>query len=157
MKRENLEPMELNEENVDLLFDRCFAPEGNAEDQDNFVAVSPFSEELGYDEDSPMVFFRKETALKNKNNILYLLGQLKDIENKKYLRPDDFYIKADGIKWTEDKEKAMKLIYLTDTAPLDIISIFINLDFSNSAKIIKPIEKTLSPTSEDFEKWYENF
>ena len=157
MNKENLQPMELNEENVDILFERCHAPLGDEGDEVNYVASSPFSEELGYDEDSPMVFFHKKIALENKNNILYLLGQLKDIESKNYLRLDDFYIKKDGSKWTDDPNEAMKLIYLTDIAPLDIISIFINLDFSNSAKIIKPIKETFSPSDPEFKKWFENF
>lgn len=66
-KKENegkFHPLELNEGNVQAIFNRCLATKDD--DRDEFYGSVLFQKALGYDEDSKPVFFNKKRVEQNK-------------------------------------------------------------------------------------------
>lgn len=65
-------PQELNEANVQAIFDRCLAKEGCAETSYSHL----YLKELGYEREDTGIAFDRKIILENRRNIEYLFGQL---------------------------------------------------------------------------------
>lgn len=73
-RRPQFTPLELNEGNVQAIFNRCL----RKEDSKEITRTTLFSRVLGYaPEDEIEIAFDKNVLLENEKNIRYLYGQLK--------------------------------------------------------------------------------
>lgn len=153
IEEQGFRPIELNEGNVQAIFNRCLA---TADDPtDGIYASVLFQQDLGYEEDSKPVFFSKGRLEQNKKNIFYLLGQLRACHDLRYIykvTSTETVYRYDGVKWTSDTVKYMELCHLGEATrgilPFD--------KRSNSASINElDVKPTLSPKDPAFPAWWE--
>ena len=98
IKAEGFHPIDLNEGNVQAIFNRCLTSNDNAP----YLISDVFSPLLGYEAGNARLF-DKEAVLKNKQTIRYLFGQLAGVhEGKKSLTKSDFLMSYRNIRWTEN-------------------------------------------------------
>lgn len=150
-RRPRFTPLELNEGNVQAIFNRCLA---TADDPtDGIYASVLFQQDLGYEENSKPVFFNKSRLEQNKENILYLLGQLKSTYDKKVrVTTADSILRYDGVEWAGETVKVMALYHLGEATR----GIFPFVKQSNTARINDSIVRpTLSPKDPAFPAWWE--
>lgn len=154
-KDDGFHPLELNEGNVQAIFNRCMAKEGTPDDKCFYSIL--FSRLRGYSsDDERMVVFDKEQVSANKKSIEYLYGQLENIHSHiKELQINDAFHSYSGKVWTSNKGILLEFLYLggiNDEHPL--ISIFDSK--TNSTMIdIDTIKPTLSPKDPAFPAWWE--
>ena len=107
-------PQELNEENVQAIFNRCLTYNDDAP----YLISDVFSPLLGYEVGNARLF-DKEAILKNKQTIRYLFGQLAGVhEGKKSLTKSDFLMSYRNTRWTENEKALLDLLYLGGAAKL---------------------------------------
>ena len=147
--------LDLNETNVQAIFNRCIAKEGTPEDQ-CFNSIL-FSRLRGYSPDAErIVVFDREKMLANKNNIQYLYGQLKNVHaGNDTLQINEAFLTYSGTHWTTNKGVLLEFLYLggtNDEHPL--ICIFDSK--TNSTELnMNNITPTLSPKDPAFPAWWE--
>lgn len=138
-------PIDLNEANVQTIFNRCLA----TEDTDIVISVSLFSKEEHEKVDTPITFDKEEIE-KERKNIRYLMGQIKSVhEDLSIMYSTIGTQKYNGEIWTAEPENLMKLLYLARAA--GIMSAF-----GKCLAGLKYIAPTLSPTDPNFAEWYQN-
>lgn len=143
-------PQELNEENVQTIFNRCIAKEGTVESISSIL----YYEELGYKKVDLGVAFDKNALIANRKNIEYLYGQIASVhENKIILKEADFAKTYSGHLWTEDTVSIMQLIYLGNSKAVKLLTLF-NADVGGTT-LYSPIVPTLSPKDPNFPAWWE--
>ena len=101
-------PQELNEANVQAIFNRCLAKEG-----EDFYNVQVVGSELSKNP-SDIVRLSREIMEKNDQNIRYLLGQLKTIHlpDVKAITLQEGFFRYDNHVWTKDLECLFQLYAL---------------------------------------------
>lgn len=151
-KRKAFTPLELNEGNVQAIFNRCLAKEGISEE--NISESILFSRTLGYKpSDEILLNFDKQKLQENKLNIIYLYGQLKTVHQElRRLSIESAFYAYLGKAWTANKAYLLELLYLGCTDEVDLIPPFNAKD--HSAPIIK-VKPTLSPKDPNFPAWWE--
>lgn len=122
---QGFKPLELNEENVQAIFNRCLLKEESKEIERAIL----FSILLGYSEEKELIVeFDKHTLLKNEKNIRYLYGQLSAVhtsENKlQKLSINDLKTNYAGTIWSNSKSSILELLYLGCTATLNLCNPF---------------------------------
>ncbi|EFB74988.1 hypothetical protein [Subdoligranulum variabile] len=143
-------PLELNEGNVQAIFNRCLATKDtpNADVQLTIL----FEKVMGYDEDSKPMAFRKSTVEQNKKNVLYLMGQLNSVhQGSRAITAKESIYRYDGKKWTTETVTIMQLYHLAKTA--DCMAPFVKQ--SNRAMTEPIVTPTLSPKDPEFPAWWE--
>ena len=154
-KANGFNPLDLNEGNVQAIFNRCIAKEGTSDDQ-CFSSIL-FSTLRGYSlEAERRVVFDKERTRANKKNIQYLYGQLKNIHShSEELQINDAFYSYSGKVWTSNKGILLEFLYLgaiNDEHPL--MTIFDSK--TDSAMLITDnLKPTLSPKDPNFPAWWE--
>lgn len=116
--------VDLNEGEVQAVFNRCLAKDGTP--KGNVSGSILFSRTLGYKpEDEVVFYFDKEKLLANKKNIQYLYGQLRSVHQKKEdMCLDDAWYNYSGKRWTTDRACLLYLLYLGCTQETLLISPF---------------------------------
>ena len=148
-------PVDLNEDNVQAIFERCIAREGTPEDQ-CFNSIL-FSRLRGYSPDAErIVVFDREKMLTNKKNIQYLYGQLKNVHaGNDTLQINEAFLTYSGTHWTTNKGVLLEFLYLggtNDEHPL--ICIFDSK--TNSTELnMNNITPTPCPKDPAFPAWWE--
>ena len=146
---------ELNEANVQAIFNRCIAKEGTPEDQ-CFNSIL-FSRLRGYSPDAErIVVFNREKFLANKKNIQYLYGQLKNVHaGNSNLQINEAFLTYSGTHWTANKGVLLEFLYLG--AINDGHSLLAAFDGRTSSTILNTdtITPTLSPKDPAFPAWWE--
>ena len=148
-------PIDLNEGNVQAMFNRCIAKEGTPEDK-CFNSIL-FSRLRGYSPDAErIVVFDREQTIANKKNIQYLYGQLKNVHTQNSdLQINDAFVSYFDKNWTSNKGILLEFLYLGaigDEHPL--ICIFDSK--TNSTELnTNNITPTLSPKDPNFPAWWE--
>ena len=153
-------PIELTEGNVNAIYRRCSASENTA--SDDIVMNYLFLKKAGFENNSGSFYMSKSQLQKNRNEILYLLGQLYDV----HVTEDGFiYLKNCSLNYnklpwfeTSDVDAVQKTIYnlisLGTTAVDDngtpLMSNIIKEKGACAAAYIMP---TFSPTDPKFEEW----
>lgn len=145
--------IDLNEGNIQTIFNRCLA---NAETKEMATSFL-FPVALGYKQGSEKpIHFDKDRLLNNKKNIEYLFGQLHRVHNPNgtyKMSIDDYNTTYDNRHWTTDKATLLKLLYLGVTPEILTISPFMA---DTSLSIIAPaVKPTLSPKDPNFQTWWE--
>ena len=142
-------PLELNEGNVQAIFNRCIATKESKE----LIGPILFSQKNGYPKDSEPVIFDKAQFLKNEKNIDYLFGQLQDVRSSKHeFTPSSVAVDYHGELWTQDSGIILAFLHLGYANHL--FESFVRIPSGDYAYVpfIKP---TLSPKDPDFPEWWE--
>lgn len=149
-KENSFTPLELNEGEVQAIFNRCLATK-DTPNSDVQLSIL-FKKIMGYDEDSKPMAFCKSKIGQNKSNILYLLGQLASVhKGSREITAKESIFRYDEKKWTTDTVTIMKLYHLAEAS--DGISPFMKkYNVANTEPIVKP---TLSPKDPNFPAWWE--
>lgn len=145
-------PIDLNEGNVQAIFNRCLAKEGTP--KENISKSILFSRTMGYNpRDELVINFDKKTLHANKQSIDYLYGQLMLSHQKtETLTIDKAFYNYQGKKWTQNKVHLLELLHLGSTNETDKISIF-NAK-TNTAELNLTQIPTLSPKDPAFPAWW---
>ena len=152
-------PVDLNEDNVQAIFERCIAREGTPEDQ-CFNSIL-FSRLRGYSPDAErIVVFDRENFLANQKYIQYLYGQLKNVHaGNDTLQINEAFLTYSGTHWTANKGVLLEFLYLGATCDGHaLISIFdARTDFGDkpNSAILSAHNPTLSPKDPNFPTWWE--
>lgn len=154
-RRPQFTPLELNEGNVQAIFNRCLAKP----DTENHSEAILFYQRLGYSEkDCVTVYFDKDELLKNKKNFQYLYGQLSAVHTGKakteLLTITDFVTSYSGNKWTGNRLILMKLLYLGASVDVSLVAPF-SKEYGDTTRINPIITPTLSPKDPSFPAWWE--
>lgn len=156
IRREGFKPIDLNDGNVNAIFNKCLALKGSL--RKNCSSSILFPTVGGYREDSEQqIFFDTKTLVSSKKDILYLYGQLRDSHmhsKASYMSIDDAFINYLNRQWTKDNAVLLELLHLGAAESMQVLSPFIKEKNSAifNADIIKP---TLSPKDPNFPAWWE--
>ena len=143
-------PLELNEANVQAIFNRCLATK-DTPNSDVQLSIL-FKKIMGYDNDSDPMAFCKSKIQQNKKNILYLLGQLDSVHRgSRIITAKESIFRYDGTQWATNNAVIGELYHLAEAA--DGIAPFVQ-KYNRSAT--KPsVKPTLSPKDPAFPAWWE--
>lgn len=146
-------PIELNEGNVQSLFEKCLATESTAV----YVESILYQKAFGYEEDSNPIYFDSEKLLNNLKYIRYLYGQLKTTHEHSNTistseqNTDRVMLNYKDEIWTENKGVLLQFFHLG----VGSNTIFpFNLQGSSGFQNVG-IKPTLSPNDPDFSQWWE--
>ena len=149
-------PQELNEENVQAIFNRCLA---EIEDRKTTTLATLFPPELGYEDDpDAQVLFQTDALLQNKKNIEYLYGQLKEVHDETPVRRVsfwDFSVAYSGKPWIQEEQAVLQLLYLGVNYHLLLIEPFWAKNDTSRVFKEKPVKPTLSPKDPAFPAGWE--
>lgn len=141
-------PIDLNEGNVQAIFNRCIA----TKDSVDFIGVTLFTKETGFSENSKQIVFDKKEIFKNKSTIAYLYGQLKDLSYSEVITPSSAAIDYNLKVWTKDIGVILNFLHLGYATKM--FRPFIKTENSTGA-VLLPILPTLSPKDPAFPAWWE--
>ena len=147
--RKKFLPLELNEGNVQVIFNRCIA----TKDSKELTCPILFSQKNGYPKDSEPVMFDKAQILNNGKNIEYLFGQLQDVRSSKHeFTPSSVAVNYHGEFWTQDS--GLILVFLHLGYANHLFESFVRIPSGDYAYVpfIKP---PLPPKDPDFPAWWE--
>ena len=152
---QGFEPLELNEANVQAIFDRCL----KKEDTKEVVRTALFTTLLGYtDEEEIVIALDKDALRKNEKNIRYLYGQLKSIHispNETIRQSlDDFRKTYMNTIWAQGRSAVLELLYLGSNSVLGFVAPFSKTQ-NDTTTVSKTITPTLSPKDPAFPAWWE--
>ena len=151
-------PIDLNEGNVQAIFNRCLATTSSKER----VPVVLFPVIFGYQpEDEILIQFDKEIYLENKKSIEYLYGQLKKVHETGFTHSErrlgmsmgNFRVLYTGNTWTADEGVLLRFLYLGCTDEAGLIKPF-NKKY-NGTDMSMNIRPILSPKDPTFPAWWE--
>ena len=115
IRQKGFHPLELNEDNVRAIFNRCLA----TDDTKNLTAPILFALKNGYSEDSKPIVFDKDKITANSATIEYLFAQLHDVHTSKgFIAPMSVTIKYDKSTWTQSKGIILEFLHLGYAAHL---------------------------------------
>lgn len=148
-------PQELNEGNVQTIFDRCLVKAESKEISRTIL----FPTQLGYSADDVLELqFDKEALLKNEKNIRYLYGQLAVVHSgncqTERVAFDKFAENYQGHTWSYSKYALMQLCYLGCNNGTALMYPFSKKD-GDTTILSKGITPTLSPKDPAFPAWWE--
>ena len=143
-------PIDLNEGNVQAIFNRCLAKEGAAETTANSLYFSS----LGWEKEDDGLLFDKRQIRASQKSLQYLLGQLKPVHEEQHiLTLEDMTKTYQGVIWAKDRASLMQLLYLGSS---DELTLFAPLAAKwNGTTLEMPITPTLSPKDPAFPAWWE--
>ena len=112
IRQEGFHPLELNEDNVRAIFERCLAKP----DSKKFSYATLFPTTHGYELGAEkQIQFDTVALVENKRSIEYLFGQIQEAHRTKRpnnLTLDDFNTTYLGNYWTDDKGILLRFLYL---------------------------------------------
>ena len=149
-------PIDLNEGNVQAIFNRCLATDDTPKGKETTGVL--FSRATGFSgEDVKIIYFDRDKLLVNKKNIEYLFGQLKGVHNSNgndvKLPLADSIKRYDGTCWTGDTDPLFKLGYLGVVPEISLVNPVLAKD--RSTVISGKVKPTLSPKDPNFPAWWE--
>lgn len=148
----NFVPLDLTEENVQTIFNRCVSTNP---DKTSSVHALLFSKALGYKEDSRIIYFDKEKLKRSSQAIFYLYGQLADTHKKSdRISPSSIITNYNGEIWTSNSGVIMDFLYLGNA--VNIIIPF-EAQKNNTASFNNYLTPTLSPKDPKFAEWYKGY
>lgn len=148
-------PPDLNEGNVQTIFNRCLIKAESKE----ICRTILFPTQLGYSaEDTLEVQFDKDALLKNEKNIRYLYGQLAVVHSGKCRTErvafNEFAERYQNHIWSNSKVSLMWLCYLGCNKEIPLMYPFSKKD-GDTTILSKAIKPTLSPKDPNFPAWWE--
>lgn len=158
LEMQGFEPIDLNEEDVRVMFERCLLRDKSKMTRDVVTEGILFPSILGYSRDDlEFISFDKKTILDNKRNIEYLFGQLYATHNldRTSLHLKDFSKKYSDEEWAADKVNVLRLLYMGCCPETDCVSCF-NHKKNDTAFLLDDLKPTLSPNDPNFPEWWAN-
>ncbi len=162
IEEQGFRPIELSEENVQVIFHRCLAKEGASKEDSLPAELFPITN--GYNLingfnviNIPDIDFDRFTILQNKKNIDYLFGQLEQTHKQdfgKKITFRDFLANYLGKFWTTNKTHLSELLYLGVTPGIQLLDPF-NYRNGDTTMLNPKIKPTLSPKDPNFPAWWE--
>ena len=148
IKTEGFHPIDLNEDNVQAIFDRCLITEQTTDT----IGTSIMDVELGLLKKHVPVLFDKKKIEQEKRAIQYLYGQLLNRhQGKSSILLNEVFQTYNGETWTESNGVVLKFLHLgsatTSVMPFDCQTKVAPLPFLYPA--------TLSPKDPAFPAWWE--
>ena len=154
IKQEVFQPLELNEANVQAIFNRCLAADGASVLSEDTTASSLYFSSLGWEKEDDGLRFVTSQLQANQKNIQYLVGQLKPVhEGQHILTLEDMAKNYQGSVWARERASLMQLLYLGSSDALAIFSPLIAK--WNGTTLNMSIKPTLSPKDPAFPAWWE--
>ncbi|MCD7734813.1 MAG: hypothetical protein LUH48_06775 [Clostridiales bacterium] len=144
-------PIDLNERNVQEIFERCLADTNTAETMGTYL----FSRDFGYSEkEEDWVYFDKNKIKEEKQSILYLYGQLYAWhhlpQDQDYvLTPSSVSKKYTGELWSRNSGILAEFLYLGRA--INTITPFIK---ESGSVMFLHFHDTLSPNDPKFPEWW---
>jgi len=145
-------PMNLDEGNVEAIFNRCLATNSTTE----YIKSVLYQKEFGYEQDSNPILFDKGKLLANLKHIRYLYGQLKTAhEHSNTISTDEDNVDRVVLNylnntWTTNKGIILQFFHLgVGSGTIYPFSLFKNSGFQTS------IQPVLSPKDPNFVSWWE--
>ena len=125
----------------------------------NRTEACPFYQRLGYsEEEANVIYFDRDTLLKNEKVILYLFGQVSAVHTGKAKNEAqtiaDFMIAYSGNNWTNNRGRLLELLYLGANRETAILYPF-NKEKGDITRITPEVTPTLSPKDPAFPAWWE--
>lgn len=153
IRQEGFHPLELNEDNLRAIFERCLAKP----DSKKFSYATLFPTTHGYELGAEkQIQFDTVALVENMRSIEYLFGQIQEAHRTKRpneLTADDFNTTYLGNHWTDDKGTLLKFLYLGVSPETLCISPFMK---KTGTSVIAPaVRPTLSPKDPAFPAWWE--
>lgn len=146
-KKEEFIPIELNEGNVQAIFNRCLAQSGEA------TTYAQVLQKALAGKESDLIKFSKPRIVIESKNISYLLGQLEGVHKKMPHIPLEYgIINYNDRKWTTNADILLRL-YALAIANNNIRPFALQKDKTLSANI-SSIKPTLSPKDSNFQAWW---
>ena len=151
IEEQGFRPIELNEANVQAIFNRCLAKEG-----EDFYNVQVLGSELTKNP-TDIVQLSRQKMEENDQNICYLLGQLKTIHlpDVKAITLQEGFFRYDNHVWTKDFNSLFQLyalalgcVYLRGFGQTEDGNITSLIDYNRCTP-------TLSPKDPYFPAWWE--
>ena len=155
-RRPQFTPLELNEGNVQAIFNRCLATEDEKETFDKSFCCQILKPSLT-NKTSEEVILSREKAKQNKLNIKFLFGQIKNIHGDcSAIGLQEGFLKYDGTLWTKDYGILLKLYCLAQSKGLitEFSALPSDPDIISAIKASN-VAPTLSPKDPDFPAWWE--
>ena len=155
-RRPQFTPLELNEGNVQAIFNRCLATEDEKETFDKSFCCQILKPSLT-NKTSEEVILSREKAKQNKLNIKFLFGQIKNIHGDcSAIGLQEGFLKYDGTLWTKDYGILLKLYCLAQSKGLitEFSALPSDPDIIAAIKASN-VAPTLSPKDPDFPAWWE--
>lgn len=148
--------VDLNEGEVQSIYNRCLATEEEKKSFDKRIILQILQPDLTKRESEEVILSSQQV---DKNNLIikFLLGQIKNIhENNSAIGLQEGFIKYDNTVWTKDYDTLFKLYCLSQSCGW--LSEFTSLPTNSS--IISAIKAsnctpTLSPKDPNFTAWWE--
>lgn len=156
-KKESFHPLDLNEGNVQAIFNRCVSKDYSSEKLWSDIWLPTERTDLR------TIFFVKDIVLKNKKSIQYLFGQLSAVhERKTHLTINEVSQTYTSSQWTtqqshlqpNEQSPLMKFLYLARCGEISCILPF-SKTTGDAAIIDTKIKPTLSPKDPNFPAWWE--
>lgn len=142
-------PLELNEGNVQAIFNRCLS---NGGEETTYAQVL---QKALSGKESDLVRFSQERINANSKSISYLFGQLSGVHEQARLIPLEYgIINYKGEKWTTNAAILLKL-YELGMANINITPFSLQDDKSLATDISMNRKPTLSPKDPAFPAWWE--
>ena len=151
-RRPQFTPLELNDGNVQAIFNRCLATDSTTE----YIKSVLYQKEHGYAEDSNPILFDKKALLDNLKNIRYLYGQLITV-----------HMDTNTINIHKDSDSPAMKNYRGEIWTMNKVSLFQFFHLGVGSNMISPftlkgnsgfkykISVTLSPKDPAFPVWWE--
>lgn len=142
-------PLDLNENTVETLFNRCLAKNTDG----TIISSSLFPQSAGYKKPDTPITFSQEKIQKDKQNIIYLYGQLERVhDNLHTIYSTSGSKKYTHENWTTNSGTLMKLLHLGRAA-----GIMYHFNATSNSAALVDIEPTLSPRDPNFDEWYKGY
>ena len=146
---QGFEPLELTEGNVQVVFNRCLAKEGEG----NLTYAQVLQPALA-GKQSDLIRFSKERIEANSKTISYLFGQLKGVHEQARVIPLEYgIISYEGEKWTTSADILLRL-YELGMVNLNVNPFSLQKDKSLATNI-STVKPTLSQKDPAFPAWWE--
>jgi hypothetical protein len=145
----NFDILDLNDVNVQKIFNRCLAKPESKETSYSQLYIK----QLGYEKEDVGLTFDKSAILSNKKTFEYLFGQLDAVHCQQVsLKVEDFFKSYNGSQWTQNKISVMQLIYLGACKDIKMLNRFIAK--TNTTSIRDLYKPTISPKDPNFPAWW---
>lgn len=154
---DTFEPQELNERNVQAVFNRCLATEEEKKNLFSCIVSQVLEKGLSGERESEIVIFSQDKIKTNEQNIRFLIGQLKNSHyGDESISLQEGFLRYDDVIWTKDFVILFHLYNLAQSVPC--ITSFVqkknakDLIVADKSNSIVP---TLSLKDPAFPAWWE--
>ncbi len=155
IRNESFEPEELTEWNVKVIHRRCLLEKPEVGIRTAYAQVFTKS---STGKETPFVRFKKEALEKDRENIEFLLGQIKAVHSGSRILPFDYgMVHYSGKVWTTDSNILIQLYELG--LATGNLTPFVRSE-KNPEKIFTIIDMcspTLAPNDPNFAEWYKEY